>query len=77
MVTTPNVLAESILVVGSPGTKWFKIFTNWNVSVAPIRSVALKSLEIVASRFQNPKPRSEPAPPEFVSWPRIGRRNSL
>ena len=68
LVTTPNVLGESILVVGIGRHEVVQECSRTGTDrVAPMRSVALKSLEMVASRFQNPKPRREPAPPEFVS----------
>src|SRR5690349_1969524 len=52
------------------------MFTNWNDKVAPMLSVTRKSLEMVASTFQNGNPRI-PKPPEPVSTPRSGRRNWL
>src|SRR5215831_8068035 len=52
------------------------MFTSWNDRVAPMLSVTRKSLEMVASRFQNGKPRI-PKLPVVPSTPRIGRRNSL
>src|SRR5258708_3003589 len=65
-----------MLVVGSAGTKWLRRFTNWNERVAPTRSVNRKSLEIVASRFQNGNPRIA-KPPEPVSCQRRGFGNWL